>query len=127
LPGHRQKEELVMSEALAQKRCVPCEGGTPPLASDAIRSLLGQVQGWQVQQDKRIEKSFKFKDFVGAVDFVNAVTPVAEAEGHHPDLFVTWGEVRVSLTTHAVGGLTENDFILAAKIDQLQNRRQAGG
>jgi pterin-4a-carbinolamine dehydratase len=116
-----------MTKALAQKHCVPCEGGTPPLSADAARSLLGQLQGWQLHENKSIEKSFKFKDFVGAVDFVNAVTPVAEAEGHHPDLLVKWGEVRVSLTTHAVGGLTENDFILAAKIDQLQDRRQAGG
>ena len=116
-----------MSEALAQKHCVPCEGGTPALSSDSIQSLLGQIKGWQPRDDKALEKSFKFKDFLGAVDFVNAVTPVAEAEGHHPDLFVKWGEVRVSLTTHAVGGLTENDFILAAKIDQLQDRRQAGG
>jgi 4a-hydroxytetrahydrobiopterin dehydratase len=77
------------------------------------------VRGWEVEEGKRLVKAFRFKDFLGAVGFVNAITPVAEAEGHHPDLLVRWGEVRVTLWTHAVGGLTENDFILAAKIDQV--------
>jgi 4a-hydroxytetrahydrobiopterin dehydratase len=112
-----------MAQSLTEKRCVPCEGGTPTLSPEATRTLLEQVNGWELHGGKQIEKSFKFKDFVGAVDFVNAVTPVAEAEGHHPDLLVKWGEVRVTLMTHAAGGLTENDFILAAKIDQVHDRR----
>ena len=85
--------------------------------------MLDQLQGWEVRKGKQLAKSFKFRNFVEAVDFVNVVTPIAEAEGHHPDLFVKWGEVRVSLWTHVVGGLSENDFILAAKIDQAAARR----
>jgi 4a-hydroxytetrahydrobiopterin dehydratase len=105
--------------ALLEKRCVPCEGGMPTLTPEEIAPLLAQIQGWQVKEGKKLEKRFRFGDFVQAVAFVNAITPVAEDEGHHPDLYVTWGAVRVSLWTHAVGGLTENDFILAAKIDRV--------
>jgi 4a-hydroxytetrahydrobiopterin dehydratase len=109
------------SSGLAAKHCVPCEGGTPPLDARSVESYLRQVQGWTVTDGgKKIAKSFRFDNFVQAVDFVNAITPVAEAEGHHPDLVVRWGEVRVELWTHAAGGLTENDFILAAKIDQIR-------
>jgi 4a-hydroxytetrahydrobiopterin dehydratase len=104
---------------LAERRCVPCEGGTPPLTAEEIGPLQAQLEGWEVEDGKRLTKTFAFPDFVKAVDFVNAITPVAEAEGHHPDLTVTWGKVGVQLWTHAVGGLSENDFILAAKIDQL--------
>jgi 4a-hydroxytetrahydrobiopterin dehydratase len=97
---------------LSQRRCVPCEAGTPFL-----------LTGWSVEEPvgepMRLMKRFRFRDFVGAVAFVNALTPVAEAEGHHPDLYVRWGEVRVTVWTHAAGGLTENDFILAAKIDEV--------
>ena len=108
-----------MSRALADKRCVPCEGGTPALTRGEIEPLAAQVETWKVEDGKRLTKAFKFKNFLEAVAFVNIITPVAEAEGHHPDLHVRWGEVRVILWTHAAGGLTENDFILAAKIDQL--------
>lgn len=109
-----------MAVDLAQKRCVPCTGATPPLLDDEVRKLLGQLgEGWQDVGGKEITKTYSFKNFVQAVDFVNAITPVAEQEGHHPDLEVGWGNVRVRLRTHAVNGLTENDFILAAKIDQL--------
>ena len=108
---------------LAEKRCVPCEGGTPPLTREQSRPLLEQLDGWEIEEPAgeppRLKKSFTFKDFLGAVAFVNAVTPVAEAEGHHPDLYVRWGEVRVYLWTHAANGLTENDFILAAKIEEV--------
>ena len=106
-----------MTQALAQKHCVPCEGGTPPLDASHIQRLLTQVVGWEVEDGKQLTKRFAFPNFVAAVDFVNKITPIAEAEGHHPDLFVKWGEVRVMLWTHAAGGLTENDFILAAKLD----------
>jgi len=109
--------------ALTEKRCVPCEGGTPALSDGEVRQLLGQVQGWKLAQPKgmsaRIEKSFTFEGFMPGVDFVNEVARVAEDEGHHPDLMLRWGEVRVRLWTHAARGLTENDFILAAKIDRL--------
>ena len=103
---------------LADKRCVPCRGGTPPLTEVEIEPLIVQLEGWRVEEDKKLIKSYKFRNFVKAVDFVNAVTPIAESEGHHPDLYVRWGEVRVYLWTHAIDGLTESDFVMAAKIDR---------
>jgi 4a-hydroxytetrahydrobiopterin dehydratase len=106
---------------LASKHCVPCEGGTPPLDPAAASAYLRQVPGWELADGgRKLARVFTFGNFVEAVDFVNAITPIAEAEGHHPDLLVKWGEVRVELWTHAAGGLTENDFILAAKIDQIK-------
>jgi 4a-hydroxytetrahydrobiopterin dehydratase len=94
----------------------------PALGPDQVEALLSQLDGWSLEEEaghQEISKGFKFRNFVEAVDFVNRITPVAEAEGHHPDLEVSWGRVRVLLWTHAAGGLTENDFILAAKIDSL--------
>ncbi len=108
-----------MAAELADRRCVPCEGGTPPLTAAQIEPLLARLNGWRVEDGKKLSKSYRFQDFAQAVGFVNAITPVAEAEGHHPDLYVRWGEVRVYLWTHAVDGLTESDFIMAAKIDRL--------
>src|SRR5438876_671154 len=91
-----------MATNLADQKCVPCRGGTPPLTPEQIAPLLTQLDGWKVEDDKKLIKSFKVKDFVAAIDFVNRITPVAEAEGHHPDLYVRWGEVRVYLWTHLV-------------------------
>jgi 4a-hydroxytetrahydrobiopterin dehydratase len=109
---------------LAEKKCVPCEGGTPALTTEEAQTFLKQVDGWSLLQSEgkspRIEKTFKFEGFMPGVDFVNAIAKVAEAEGHHPDIVLKWGEVRVTLLTHAVKGLTENDFILAAKIDKVK-------
>jgi 4a-hydroxytetrahydrobiopterin dehydratase len=91
-----------------------------PLSREESDKLLKEVQGWTRSLDGlKVSKEYTFKDFVQAVEFVNKITPVAEAEGHHPDLSVTWGKVRVELSTHAIGGLSENDFILAAKIDEI--------
>ncbi len=105
---------------LAQKRCVPCEGGVAPLARHAIEPLLKELNGWSLSSDSRnISKEFVFKNFVQAMEFANKITSIAEAEGHHPTLFVSWGKVKVELSTHAIKGLSENDFILAAKIDQI--------
>ena len=112
-----------MVSDLANKKCVPCLGGTPPLTAEDAAPLLGQLDGWQVEASKKLIKSFRFKNFVQAVDFVNAVSAVAEAERHHPDLYVRWGEVRVSLWTHKIDGLTESDFVLAAKIDRVHATR----
>jgi 4a-hydroxytetrahydrobiopterin dehydratase len=106
-----------MATRLAERRCQPCGRGTSPLPPDQVAALLGQLQGWRVEDGKRIVKRFRFRNFADAVAFVNKIAPIAEAEGHHPDLDVGWGRVEVSLTTHAIGGLSENDFILAAKID----------
>jgi 4a-hydroxytetrahydrobiopterin dehydratase len=111
----------VAEPPLEQRHCVPCERGTPPLGNEAIESLLAQLQGWTVEEADghlRLSKRFKFKGFMPAVEFVNRIAPIAEAEGHHPDLLVSYGSVTVQLWTHAAGGLTENDFVLAAKIDK---------
>jgi len=108
---------------LADQKCIPCRGGTPPLTGAEIAPLLAQLDGWTVEAGKKLSKSFRFKNFVQAVDFVNAVTRVAEAEQHHPDLYVRWGEVRVYLWTHKIDGLTESDFVMAAKIDRAYAAR----
>ena len=105
---------------LAQKRCVPCEGGAVPLSRSAAEEFLKEVRGWALATDgRKISKELAFKNFVEAVNFANKITPIAETEGHHPDLSISWGKVIVELTTHAIGGLSENDFILAAKVDKI--------
>lgn len=105
---------------LSKKRCVPCEAGTIPLTTPEAEQFLTQIKDWKLSEDgKAISKTFKFKDFVGGMEFANKITPIAEAEGHHPDLFISWGKVKVELSTHAISGLSENDFILAAKIDKI--------
>ena len=108
-----------MATHLADQKCVPCRGGTPPLTHEQIGPLQEQLDGWLVEADKKLIKSFKVKNWLDAVDFVNRISPVAEAEGHHPDLYVRWGEVRVYLWTHKINGLTESDFYMAAKIDRV--------
>ena len=108
--------------SLKDKRCVPCEGGTPPLDDVTTRKLLGQVSGWAMASEvgqPRIHKRFEFVDFLAAMAFVDKIAALAEAEGHHPDFCVHYNRVDVTLWTHAVGGLSENDFILAAKIDGI--------
>jgi len=109
-----------MSE-LTEKRCKPCEGGVPPLNEAEARQLLGKLSpGWIVSREAPvIRREFKFKDFYRTMSFVNALAHVANIEDHHPDLEVGYGYCRVQFTTHAVKGLSENDFICAAKIDQI--------
>jgi 4a-hydroxytetrahydrobiopterin dehydratase len=104
---------------LASKHCVPCHGGMPALTAAEVAPLAAQLEGWRVEEDRRLKKTYRFADFVGAVAFVDALTPVAEAEDHHPNLAVRWGAVGVTLWTHANDALTENDFILAAKLDRV--------
>lgn len=105
---------------LAQKKCVACEGDMPPLNRTEAEVLLKQVKEWTLSGDARwLSKEFKFKDFKEALAFTNAVGDIAESEGHHPDLQLSWGKATVELTTHAIKGLSENDFILAAKIDRV--------
>ncbi len=108
------------TSALASRHCVPCEGGVKPLDPQAIDSLQGQVPGWEIVNGHHLRKSWKFPDFKTALAFVNRVAEVAESEGHHPDITVGWGKVEIALWTHAAGGLTENDFILAVRIDSLK-------
>ncbi|MBI5457792.1 4a-hydroxytetrahydrobiopterin dehydratase [Candidatus Kaiserbacteria bacterium] len=105
---------------LAQKKCVACEGGAEPMTPMEAMALLTHLKGWALAKDfKKISKQFKFKNFLEAMEFANKITPIAEAEGHHPDLEIGWGRVGIELTTHAIKGLSENDFILAAKIDKI--------
>jgi 4a-hydroxytetrahydrobiopterin dehydratase len=108
--------------SLKEKRCVPCEGGTPPLDELTTRKLLGEVKGWSVQAEEgqpRLRKRYQFVDFLAAMAFVDKMAAVAEEEGHHPDFCVHYSRVDVTLWTHAVGGLSENDFILGAKLDGI--------
>ena len=105
-----------MSE-LSKKRCVPCREGTPPLDADAASKLLAELDGWSVTKVPRLTKQWKFADFATALVFVNRIGAIADAEDHHPDVTLGWGRVGIELWTHAAGGLTENDFILAARID----------
>lgn len=103
---------------LTQKKCVPCEGGIPKLGLEDAQGFLSQVSGWELRGEK-IFKTFKFKTFPNSIQFVNRMADVAEQEGHHPNFCVNFRQVEVTLWTHAIEGLSENDFILAAKIDQV--------
>jgi 4a-hydroxytetrahydrobiopterin dehydratase len=106
---------------LTRKHCVPCEGGVPALSPDQVRRMLAALPGWRLTEDqKRIRKEWRVKDFGAGLDFFNRVGRVAEEEDHHPDLhLVGYRNVAVEIWTHAINGLSENDFILAAKIDTL--------
>ena len=105
---------------LSSKHCVPCEGGVRPFDQKTALIYLRRVRGWRLVGGKSIEKEFTFSDFSGAIGFVNRVAPLAEKEGHHPDILLyDYKRVRLTISTHAIGGLSENDFILAAKIDNL--------
>ncbi|MFA5999686.1 MAG: 4a-hydroxytetrahydrobiopterin dehydratase [Candidatus Paceibacterota bacterium] len=107
-----------MSNDLLKKKCVPCEAGGVPLTREEAEKYLAELAGWNVDEDfKIIFKEYKFKDFIGATNFVNKVAEMAEEEGHHPDIHIFYNKVVLELTTHAIGGLSENDFILATKID----------
>ncbi len=114
-----------MSE-LARKECVPCQGGTPPLAGEPLAELRNQLGGnWNVIEEHHLEKEFKFKNFRDALNFTNKVGEIAEEQGHHPDIYLAWGKVRVTIWTHKVEGLTESDFILAAKIEEIGGPERA--
>ena len=110
-----------MKSDLAQKECKPCDGGTPPLKGEDLRRLSEQLdEGWTIVEEKRLEKQFSFPDFAHALEFTNRVGEIAEQQGHHPDIYLSYGAVRVEIWTHKIGGLTESDFILAAKINALE-------
>ncbi len=111
------REGAILS--LANKECKPCRGDVPALRPQEVDALLKEVDGWSSVTAERLEKSYSFADFMGAMTLANKIAEIAEQEGHHPDLHIRWGELRVEIWTHAVNGLTENDFILAAKIDSL--------
>src|SRR5271169_2939849 len=105
---------------LASRHCVPCRGGTPPLQGQEALKFLDQIPDWKMIEEHHIERSFLFPDFKGALEFVNRVGALAEQEGHHPDLNFGWGHVKVTLYTHKIKGLSESDFILAAKVNELK-------
>ncbi len=108
-----------MSE-LASRDCVPCRGGVPPLSPEAQQALLVQLgPGWRIVNGHHLERSYRFEDFAAALRFVNRVGELAEQQNHHPDLHLAWGKVRVEIWTHAIDGLLEADFILAAKCERL--------
>jgi 4a-hydroxytetrahydrobiopterin dehydratase len=105
--------------SLSDQHCVPCRGGVDPLNGGALEKLQAQVTGWQVVEGHHLLKSFAFPDFLTALAFVNRAGALAEQEGHHPDLFLAWGKVDVKIWTHKIDGLTESDFVLAARIDKV--------
>ena len=110
-----------MSE-LAQKQCVPCRGGVPPLTEAEVQPLLAQVEGWRIEQGYHLLRDFTFPDFASALEFTNHVGAIAEEQAHHPDIHLAWGTVRVEIWTHKISGLTESDFIFAAKVDGAPRR-----
>jgi 4a-hydroxytetrahydrobiopterin dehydratase len=105
--------------SLASRQCVPCRGGTPPMRGTEIKEFLAEIEGWEVVEEHHLLKNFKFKDFREAWEFVNRIGEVAESEGHHPDIAFGWGYAEIKIWTHKIDGLSESDFILAAKIDTM--------
>ena len=109
----------------SDKKCDPCEGGILPVDISEIQKKQKKVDGWDVNKNKKkiyfLEKKFLFKNFIDSQEFISKVGEISEAEGHHPDISFGWGYAKIIITTHAIEGLSENDFILAAKIDQLFN------
>ena len=105
---------------LQNKKCIPCEKGTKPLSHDEVEKYFKNLKGWINNEDTQLQKNLKFVDFKHALGFINEVGDIAEFEGHHPDMFLhNWNQVSLTLSTHAIKGLSENDFIMAAKIDQI--------
>jgi 4a-hydroxytetrahydrobiopterin dehydratase len=104
---------------LSSRECVPCRGGVPPLKGDELQRLSGELGDWSVINEHHLSKVFKFRDFAEPLAFVNRVGQLAEQQGHHPDICFGWGRVEITIWTHKIDGLTESDFILAAKIDEL--------
>ena len=108
---------------LSSKDCVPCRGGVPPLGREEIAKFHQELDGWEVVNDHHLKKSYKFSNFIEAQTFVNRVGNLAEEQGHHPDICFGWGYAEISIWTHKIDGLTESDFILAAKIDKLEQNQ----
>lgn len=110
-----------MSE-LAARECIPCRGGVPPLKGEQIAALMEKLGGgWKVVGEHHLEKEYPFKNFRQALDYTNRIGALAEAQGHHPDIYLAWGKVKLTIWTHKIDGLTESDFIFAAKADAALN------
>jgi 4a-hydroxytetrahydrobiopterin dehydratase len=107
-----------MSE-LAERQCVPCRGGVPPMKSEQINEMSSLLPDWQVVNEHHLQRAYRFKDFRESLDFINRVGELAEEQGHHPDICFGWGQADITIWTHKIDGLTESDFVLAAKIDKL--------
>lgn len=103
---------------LAERTCIPCKGGIPPLRGGEIQKLMVQLEEWYAVEEHHLNKTYRFRNFAEALAFVNRVGNLAEQQGHHPDLYLAWGRVRVEIWTHKIDGLTESDFIFAAKCDR---------
>jgi len=108
-----------MTEQLADKHCIPCRGGVPALKGKELETLQKSIPLWSVMDEHHLHREFRFPDFKQALEFVNRIGTIAEEEGHHPDIALAWGKVGVTTWTHKIDGLTESDFILAAKIDRV--------
>jgi 4a-hydroxytetrahydrobiopterin dehydratase len=106
--------------SLAEKTCVPCKGGVAPLKGAALETLHRELPDWDVIEEHHLRRTFRFPDFQKALDFVNRAGAIAEEQGHHPDIHLSWGRVEIETWTHDAGGLTEQDFLLASKIDRLE-------
>lgn len=118
--GRLEKVMYSNGVTLRDKKCIPCEGGTMPLTIQRAQELMPEIQGWTLSPDARkISKDFTFRNFADALAFTIKVGACAEEEGHHPDILLKWGKVGIELSTHAIHGLSENDFILASKIDEI--------
>lgn len=116
-----KKNEKESNHNLAQKNCTPCKGGVPPLKGNDLTALTSKLENnWNVVNEHHLEKEFKFKNFKLALEFTNKVGNLAESQGHHPDIYLSWGKAKITLWTHKIDGLTESDFIMAAKIDHLE-------
>ena len=115
-----------MSAELAQRECVPCRGGTPPLDQAKIDELLAQLDGWTIEHEYHLTRTSKLPDFAAALELTNRIGAIAEQQNHHPDIHLAWGQVRVEVWTHKIKGLTESDFIFAAKVDAALAERQEG-
>ncbi len=117
------RSKKIIMDDLSKKKCIPCEGGIPSFNLGEIHKYLKKVDGWDVKKNEDenfyLLKEFKFENFVNAQDFVNKVGAIAETEGHHPDIWFGWGYAKIKIFTHAINGLAESDFILAAKIDKI--------
>jgi 4a-hydroxytetrahydrobiopterin dehydratase len=112
---------FILTKELAKKRCVPCSGGVQPLKGLELKAVHEKLDGdWRVADEHHLEKEFTFKDFRQALDFTNEVGELAETVGHHPDICLSWGKVRITIWTHKIDGLTESDFILAAKVNEIR-------
>lgn len=115
-----QQKVFSMSK-LAEQDCVPCKGGVPPLQGDQLSQHLAELaDGWKVISEHHLEKEYKLKDFKEALDFTNQVGELAERVNHHPDIYLAWGKVKLTLWTHKIDGLTESDFVFAAKVDEIR-------